>query len=300
MIFFLNSCININIPIAKSFDEDAIDNEFNNRIGSGYYKSMAYIDGCLYLKNTVGDSVIKLNNKGSTELKTDMFIDEIYSHNGNLFCYDDGNVYELKNSIFKPSSIVNSYYYIDGYTFINNNDGTFTYITDDKVVNLGNKDTFSISDFCYEKDTLYLVKREELYRCDLKLCSKALEKIGYLENKDQDICQVSNNFIYYPYFDDESNKAGLAKYSIKNNKIEYLTEQEVSSINKYNKTIYYSDKIGIHSINNNGKQSDIIDKSADAIYIFDKKWIYLYNITDSTLRVTHNGKQIEKLDIKSS
>ncbi len=305
VIFSFPSCNNY--EIADSFIENKIENGYNNFLAGG---SLCLVNGKLYSYNLnalVNKKAIVITPEKSVEMlsqKNQAFlgiITRFYQYDNAIYSFND-NSERLYQYNFIDKKFVKSNlkikkcldYYLDNDLFV--------YYADNDKLCIRYKDKEKILDlnvyrFFLMGKTIYLLTDEgSLYTYDLlspKNNCKYLTELA--DDAVGDVFTVCYNYIYYVNYNNDKNTNELWKYSLIDKTKKRIVDKNVKSVNMYDKSFYYIVDNNLYVDSVKGNPQKVTDVSADEIYIFGDKWIYLKDLDGRIYRSTHDGKITEKV-----
>ena len=312
VLFSFSGCNNY--QTAKSFQEEAIENGFNNLLVGG---NLAYCDNALYYYSNLYPNAGVMNayeftDKGKTKMLSDKKIPTIYfkgfyGFNNKLYsCLEDNDflsVYDSKNRKFVKSDTdikIKSYAY---------------YLSDDLIISYKNSKTLKVNykektcavtlesgidNFYPVGEIIYLQNdRGALYSFNLKTPEKEPKFIDELANDGSyKVFSVCGDYVYYDYYREDGEVTnGLYRFSLNNKTHQLVTDKEVSCVNSWNNKFYFVADGNLYLDKLKASPIKISDLKTQSIYIFDNKWIYLDDLEGNVFRINHNGTVIEKIDI---
>ena len=304
-MFAFSSCNNY--EIADSFIEREIENGYNNFLAGG---SLCLVNGKLYSYNLnalTNNKAMIITPEHSVEMLSRKnkafggFITRFYQHNNTIYSFRD-NSESLYQYSFNEKKFVKSKlkikkcleYYLDNDLFV-------YYIDSDKlcVVYKGKEETLDLNVYRFFTigKTIYLLTDEgSLYTYDLLSPNNNCKYLTELaDDAVGDVFTVCDNYIYYVNYNNDKNTNELWRYSLINKTKKRIVDENVKSVNVYGKSFYYIVNNSLYVDSVKGNPRKVTDVSADEVYIFGEKWIYLKDLDGRIYRTTHNGKTTEKV-----
>lgn len=295
--------------IANYYNYTEIDNAYNNTlVGArmGYYNNTLYCSK--YKDSSWFQGVYAINNDGSKIIVEgdkniiDMsFKPLFYEYDNNLFLQNDftDEYYKIDSDNNIISTACDFYHY--GTEVFVSDDYTI-YFSDSFTVNVKIKDkdefpllyvTGSPVAFYPYGDELYVMNGSGwLYKTNIYKDKGVCEYISTMNDAGCSFMQITGDYLYCASY------YGLYRYSLNSGNsgdIETIDVSEITSINSYDGTVFYSNKDGVFSCNEKGEITKLCDITDCSIYIFDTEWIYLYNMYGNIYRVSQNGDTVERI-----
>lgn len=275
----------------------------NDTLYCTYYISEVWFKG-VYAINSSGSKALIPGNKTISDISVNPFL---FKMKDDLFLLDGfTNEYSLINQ--DENMLVKSDFNLEFWS-------TAIYVSDDLIISfppegsskisviISDKDEFDLYGITghpvafYPCDNIIYVMNDNgwLYKTDI---DKDSEKCEYISELEDIRCKCFIECDGYLYVDCYEN--GMYRYSLEKGIIEYISSDEISSLNSYNGYVYYATKDGVFSCDASGEIKKLADLKAEELYIFDTQWLYLYNTSGYIYRVAQDGSTIERVNIDTS
>ena len=301
---------------ATDFSDSTIDNGYYNYMAGG---NMASVDGYLYL-NLIADVLYMGTFKVSSD-KNDLLLDDHI----NFDIFEDApSIYQLGDDLYFTDPDYTEFYKF--YMFDKKTDS----LSDEALdFNLGLGVCYMSEelDVCMSNDREHLlVKYKDNDEIALDETVSAFDvydnKIYFinhdgwlfvndpskLETESEFLSELNYNGVLtkmvvcngHCYFTDSGSDAssgedGLYRYSLENDTIELVLQEEVLSMNVQGDKVYFATEKGVY-VDDSKNCEKFSNKKAHEIYVFDDEWVYLYNTEKGrVIRISSDGSVTQKI-----
>lgn len=307
IIQLVSSCTNNRIEM--DFQEVQIENGYNNYLAGA---SLARIDSSIYYRTITGGikpfSAFKISNHRKEAMLNKNaeaflgFSTMFYQYNNSIYSFGDtGDELYLYNQNKKEFSKCSNLIKKSSQCFMSKD--LQVYFNDNEKLCINYKNNTTVPDidvdlFYISGSELYILSDNGYLYClnlnALNHSPKLIDKIA--EDAVVNKMIICGDYVYYDFKSYYSEKKdGLHRYSLIDKKDRIIKKGNISSINKNEDRLFFVANNEVYFDNINTDSTLLTSQKTDEIYIFDKKWIYLFERTGVLSRVSQDGKIIERI-----